>query len=367
MSDTTEPTRALTEMMLPQERFISGVVEPQRDSLHIWPKPLTHSKVLVKDLKARRRVTFTSVAGPNAAPGGSLAKAGQRIGGIDGWFTTLVSHQARRVTGNRQLLRQYMRASGVNFIPGKAFLPSQASAATDYATALSPLVSIRPNSRIVGGATAEALDPTTQFSSTWNSVVEATADRTPGEHQVEVAPCVQGLRLRFFVVGERAVGALVRVPLYVVGDGSTTTGELLEAELNRRAASTTLRAPQPEAQWDLLSSIRVTNESVLPHGQVQLLQLAPSEAARGNITVDVLEEISNSLANKAVDAMWALPGLGASGVDLIAKDLVTADDAVVTDVNPGTPVPQFLYPAYGKHRRVAVAMADQMVKSSGLY
>jgi len=173
---------------------------------------------------------------------------------------------------------------------------------------------------------------------------------------------VPGLDVQAYVVGGEVVGAVARLPFYVVGDGITSVGQLADDEIARRSPNEYLKTRQPEVTDAFLEPMGLTRLSVLPEGKLQFLTSVADTARGGGIAVDVLDLMGEELKDLAVDGLWAIPGLGAAAVDLVVPQLGTADGAVVLEVSAYANIMQFHYPSYGEPRKINDAVLEEVLE-----
>ncbi|MCT1605913.1 hypothetical protein M3B43_00980 [Nesterenkonia massiliensis] len=344
----------------PIRQFIAKTVEPQRKKLNTWDNPLATKSILLQDARKRRRTTPKNIGNSHL-----LMYKERLIGGatwVNGGVTTLVSQQAQHATQSLQLMRQYLKASDVAVLPGRTYHIDRYPAAHADMKSMQTAVTLRPTSaRVHGGTTVNITNPK-HFEGAWRKAAKACQGLRPLDQQVELEEYHPGVTLRLYVVGEEAVAAVVRVPLYVVGNGSSTIGALVDHEIQRRSACDYLAKAQPTVDDEFLQSVALTRETVPKAGEIVLLSHSGDRRA-GGISVDVLDKLDPQLHALAVDAMWAFPGLAASAVDILTPALDGAQQALVVDVDPHADIAEFLYPAYGEYRRVGLSILDHMIHS----
>lgn len=252
----------------------------------------------------RRRVTLKPV-GEHAQV---FVFGGVVVGGMDSAVTTLVSAHARRICADPQLLRRHLELQEVP-------LPGQPGAA-------------------------------------------------PGSLGGREAPTA----IRAFVVGDRVSASLLRIPATVLGDGSSTLDQLVQADAQARSKNalltgTGLPLSQEGSARSAVEELRrrgLDPESVPAEGAP--VQLAESlEIAAGGLTIDVTTTLPDALHELAVEAVMAVPGLSAVAVDLGVPDLESAEGAVVLGLLPEADISLAHLPAYGEPRDVAGAIADEIL------
>lgn len=344
------------------EDFIRDDVEPRREQLNTWRRLQTQREILLDDAKRRRKISAKNMNGTHV-----LWRSGKVIGGIDEPYTTLVSQQARRATASRQVAKQYLRASEVPVLPGREFHVSQFNSAERFWSQIAPsAVAVKPASAGASPGTTLGITTSQEFHVAWDKAAATMAHLRPTEHRIDVEAHQEGLLLRIYVVGEHAVAAVVRIPLYVIGDGKSTVGDLLDAVLDARDFCRYLRARRPVIDNDFLSPVCLDRNNVLPADTLRVLTQEADVETGGGLSVDVLGKLDPGLVQLAVDAVWAFPNLGAAAVDILTTSLNTSEGTYVLGVDTGADIAEFLYPAYGEPRRVGLAIYDDMIADAGL-
>ncbi|WP_312224677.1 N-acetylglutaminylglutamine synthetase [Stutzerimonas nitrititolerans] len=127
----------------------------------------------------------------------------------------------------------------------------------------------------------------------------------------------QGLDLRIVVIGYEVVAAAVRRPAEVIGDGSHSIGELIEAQSRRRQAATggESRIPLDEETQRCLRDADFELDSVLPQGE-RLAVRRTANLHTGGTLEDVTDQLHPVLKEAAVRAARALD-IPVVGLDLL--------------------------------------------------
>ncbi|NDL55476.1 hypothetical protein [Phytoactinopolyspora mesophila] len=207
--------------------------------------------------------------------------------------------------------RSLLDARGIPVPRWAVFAPTQYKRAERFAAQLGGRVSVRPARLRVGGRGAASAGAD-EFRSLWRRAVGAYETTKGGPVLVEEE--VTGQRLHVFVVD----GAVV--------------------------AATRFRGDDPAAVHRLISR----------------------ESSMTGEAVDVTDEVDPRVAELAVDALRAVPGLPYGGVDLVMPTADANDAgpprAVVTHLDPA-PAPVAHFPVHGPPRDVAGAILDHYVTS----
>lgn len=354
-------TVRLTGSPTPLERFIAEHVEPRYHELNRWNSTVSHLELLRKAAR-RKKIHIKKISATHRI----LFHSGVAVGGLDTSMTTLVSEQAVRVARSKQLVKRYLRASEVPAPRGKTFHISQTRAASSYMEHLGTAVTIKPAIADPREGVITALRNEAQFLDAWPRAAEACSAKGGLHQQIIVEQHCEGLDLRTYVVGERVVAAVVRIPLYIVGDGSSTVGELADAELDRREENAYLKPRRPEVTDEFLAPMSITHDQILPSGRIQILTPIADTRRGGGIAVDVLPLLGPELRELALDALWSVPGMGAAAVDILTPSLDSAAGAAVIELDPWADLVEFRQPAYGKGRMPHDHLMDQILKHAPL-
>ncbi|MBE1524877.1 hypothetical protein [Nesterenkonia lutea] len=338
------------------ETFIAEQLEPAFDQLHRWQNIMDHEMLLHRAAR-RKKMTITKINDSNVL----FFLAGMVVGGMDTVVTSLVSHQARRVSASKAMTKKYLQAAEVPTPRGRAINPTEFSRAVQHLKKSGGPVTVKPSAGRAGRGITTAVTTKEQLRQAWTSAMAARSATSSARYVIMVEEHRPGLDIRAYVVGETVVAAVARVPFYVIGDGLSTVGELAAAELERRRPNAYLSARQPRVTDAFLAPMGITMQTVPERGALQLLTPTADTARGGGLAVDVLELLSDELRDLAADGLLAVPGLGAGAVDMLAPDLGSAAEAVVLDVNPYANLMQFHYPAYGTARRVNDPIIDQLL------
>ncbi len=135
---------------------------------------------------------------------------------------------------------------------------------------------------------------------------------------------IAGADHRLMVIAGRFVGAFRREPSFIVGDGSRTVRELIDALNHHRSASLVRSGYLRPIPWDevLLSHLaaqQVSPDDVAPAGQRITLRSIANLSA-GGIATDVSAAVHPALRDM-VEQMAVSAGFGAAGFDYITQDI----------------------------------------------
>ncbi|MFC4025026.1 acylphosphatase [Oceanobacillus longus] len=161
---------------------------------------------------------------------------------------------------------------------------------------------------------------------------------------------------RVYVIEDKVIGAIKRIPANVVGNGKNTVQELINIKNQARKAnphlSTRLIKIDPEVE-EFLKNQQLSLDDILKNGDVIYLK-GKSNISSGGDSIDFTEEITPEMKSVAINAVKAVPGLNHAGIDLIAND----NEIVVIEINATAVIASHLFPMYGKPRNIPEAIID---------
>ena len=181
------------------------------------------------------------------------------------------------------------------------------------------------------------------------------------EDHIIVEKHLTGKDYRLYVVDREVVGAILRVPPNVVGDGVNTIEALIdiknkERELNPRLVSCPIKINQ-----ELVDFIRRSGYTLktVPEKGEQVFLSDKSNISIGGDPIDKLDELSDEMKTLAVNALRAIPNLPHGAVDMIIhEDDTGKQTGYIIELNPTAQLGGILFPIKGKARDIPKAIID---------
>lgn len=164
------------------------------------------------------------------------------------------------------------------------------------------------------------------------ALTEAVEHARHFDRDVLLEEYVAGDDLRLVVIDDEVVAAAVRRPASVVGNGSATISELIEAQSRRRRAATGGEASIP-VDADTLGAIAAAGlglDDILPTGEELQVRRTANLHTGGTID-DVTDRVHPTLVDVAIRAAQAID-IPVTGIDLIVPD-VEGDEHVFIEAN----------------------------------
>ncbi len=219
----------------------------------------------------------------------------------------------------------FLKKLGYPTIPGKTFFRADwaktlgskrdIDAAYHYAVKLGFPVIVKPNSGSQGGAVALAHNKRDFYA--------AIRAALKGDKVALVQKYVRGSDYRVVVLDDRVISAYERIPLSVVGDGSSSIQTLLKQKQKGFIASsrdTQLKADDPRIARKLAHQ-KLSMRSVPKKGEKVFL-LDNANLSSGGDSVDVTNHIHPAFKKIAISLTKEM-GLRICGVDLMIEGSIT--------------------------------------------
>jgi len=182
--------------------------------------------------------------------------------------------------------------------------------------------------------------------------------------EVIVEKFISGSDYRFLVINYKLAAVAKRLPAMVVGDGVSSIKKLIQAvnsDPNRGAGhEKNLTAIKiDDTTQKILDANKLTQESVLPSGQVLFLK-DTANISTGGTSTDVTHLVHPANVFMA-ERIAALLDLDICGIDVISSGIenpVTEKNGAVLEVNASPGLRMHLNPANGMPRNVAKPIVD---------
>lgn len=280
------------------------------------------------------------------------------IGTQHGMVTSLTASTAVRVAKDKSLTKMVLRRSNVHTPDGGSFPPSEFSCAAEVVQAGGGPWVVKPADARAGEGITTGVHTTTGLEEAWEKAgISLSRNTSPILLEKEV----DGVDLRVFVVQGRAVGAAVRVPAFLVGDGKRTSSELLTLLNKSRRKNAYIGSKSVVVDAAVLARQEVRSVDDVLRADSVLFLNSTANIHKGGVSVDVTDLVSGEIMRLAEAACCAVPGLGVAGVDILVPDLGSTEGAKVIELNASANSAINQYPTFGEGRDVTAAIVRAMV------
>jgi|SRR5690625_5122352 len=178
---------------------------------------------------------------------------------------------------------------------------------------------------------------------------------------VIVEQYIPGDDLRLYVVDDKVVGAIKRIPPNIIGDGINSIEALIELKNEERSLNPRLVSCPIKLDKELIEYIGRAGKDLksVPEQGEQIYLSDKANISLGGDPVDVLDNLTEDIKQTAVQAMQSISGLTHGAVDmLISKDSSGEKKGYVIELNPTSQLGGILFPISGKARDIPAAVMD---------
>lgn len=272
-------------------------------------------------------------------------------------YTDRTAAISESVSKDKELTKVLLRNCGVPVPEGRPV--ADAEDAWDAAERMGLPVVVKPRDADYGDGVALKLNNHDQV------IAAYAAAREKSEH-VLVEKFVNGREHRLLIVDGRLVAAVRREPPRVVGDGTSTIRQLVDAANQDPRRGTDHRTflkkiNMNEVALQVLADQGYTPESVPPAGAEVLIR-RNSHVWDGGTTTDVTDVVHPEIVERAIEAT-RIVNLDVAGLDVIAEDItrpLEEQGGVILEINAAPSLRMHLEPTVGQPRPVGEAIINSM-------
>lgn len=267
-----------------------------------------------------------------------------------GLVTAAVGFNAETVCRSKSLTKEILALAGLPVPRGARFGREAQSEAWEYSRAFDGPVVVKPLFGSKGQGVSTDILTKDQFDSAWLGALKSHSGDLLIEEQVE------GLDTRAFVIGDELVGAVTRIPPFVVGDSGMTIAELVEKSLMNRSKNAYLQRFGIRVDERILANQGLGLHTPVDDGRIVFLN-GTNNVSQGGYSVDTTDVLSDEFKNLAIEAVRAIPNLQLGGVDIISKSF-DVDSSYFIEMNADAAIWLHQYPSYGVSRPLAREILD---------
>lgn len=224
-----------------------------------------------------------------------------------------------------------------------------------------PMV-LKPNTGSMGRGVFAGIETFEELRSAYNYL-----SKERKEKQLIIEEFHRGEDYRLLVVGTQVVGAVKRIPAFVVGDGKSSVEELIRSKNQIRSRNPFLGTGLIKIDREVLECLTVMNlelSSVPSKGRRVILRKVANASAGGDV-IDVTDVIPSQIKEAAVKAVSVLPNIHIAGVDVLFNDSGRGDqEYVIIEINSRPQIGVNMYPSIGTGRDAPKAIVDYFFPES---
>lgn len=307
----------------------------------------------------RQGLTITNTLGKHH----TVKRGDKVVGGFEMNLTSLTSHEALRASYSIPLSKRYFHLMSVPTPVAQSYSAEEYPRALDDFRRIDRPATVKPATGRHGDGITRAVRNEQDFRVAWEQAVQYRHDPPLADPTIVVEEHLDGLDIRAYVVGEQVVSAVARLPLFCIGDGTSTLRELATAVERSRLSNPLLGRFEVDFER-YLSRTFESPDATSDSGVVY--QLSPNvHMEQGGVTVDVTDQLGEELADLAINAAWSIPGNHSCSVDLNTPSIHSAEGAFVLHIDAKSSFTVHHYPWMGRGRQVAGAILRTMASVSG--
>lgn len=259
-----------------------------------------------------------------------------------------------KICRHKHLTKEYLLKANVPTPDGKLFdknTPNEEI--VSYANSLGYPLVIKPSDGTGGRGVIANIKNESEFK---NALSYVRVDLKYPE--VIVEKFFEGTDHRLYVVDNKVVGAIIRIPANVVGDGKKTIRELIHSRTKERDKNPALFSRAIKIDKELLNMLEEKgyNLNSVPKNGERVFLKSKANVSSGGDSVDVTDELTDEIKEIAIRAVAAIPDLKNAGVDIIVDK--EKNTGTIIEINTQASINSHLFPIEGVARDVPKEIID---------
>lgn len=263
-----------------------------------------------------------------------------------------VSNVAAKICRNKNRTKNELMKSGIN-VPQGALLTDKKEIIS-FAENIGYPVVIKP----VSGSMGKGVYVNIKNKAELQTVLEEL-ENTNKNKELIIEKYYPGKEYRVYVVGDKVVGAINRVPANVIGDGIHTIKELIELKNKERKKNPYLAKKPIKVDNQILTLLKKNgyNLDSIPNKGEQVFLREKSNLSQGGDPIEATDELSDSVKQLAVNALKVLPSIDHAGLDIIVNPN-NRNEGTVIEINSKPEIAFHVFPLSGEPKDVPGAIID---------
>ncbi|NMA74772.1 MAG: ATP-grasp domain-containing protein [Bacteroidales bacterium] len=265
-----------------------------------------------------------------------------------------VTKEAFDICDNKELTKQYLRKLNVPVPEGKMFTnKSDKKEIGDYAEKIGFPVVLKPTD----GNAGKGVFANIQDRESLLSLVDHVQNEL-GFKEILVERFIQGNEYRIFVIEDRVLGAMIRRPASVLGDGVHTISQLIDKKNKIRKTNPHLTSRLIKVDREVIDLLNRSDYSLksIPEKGARIYLRTKSNLSAGGDSIDVTDQLTPELKEIVINAGKAIPGLAHYGVDMIVDE--ERNTGTILEVNARPGIGGHMFPVEGQPRDFAKEIID---------
>lgn len=280
-------------------------------------------------------------------------------------FSSKAPFSMVKVTADKHLAKQIMKANGISVPDGAVFTGQKLSKIPEFAKDKYPLV-LKPN----WGSHGDHVQVDIRNQEALVKAIKKFCNETSNDTPFILEDFKPWREHRFLITALGEFAVVLRDPASVVGDGLNSVFKLVSQE-------NYLRKRKKESGASSLCQIVLDDEvrryldqqgkswEDVPQRGVKFYLRQESNLAKGGMAIDITKRVHPSFLEVAKKALASFPGLPCVGLDILAEDIsyeAKDNNYVIIEANSSPGLAMHTYPSFGNPENVAAMIANVMFK-----
>ncbi|MEK3906138.1 ATP-binding protein [Oceanobacillus sp. FSL W7-1309] len=265
-----------------------------------------------------------------------------------------VSKEAINICNDKNKTRDYLTKAKVPTPTGKGFVAgSENDEIIQFADSIGYPLVLKPTKGLQGKGVIVNIKDKRELEEALVHVREKLNFK-----DVIIEEFVQGEDCRIYVIEDKVIGAVSRVPANVVGDGKNTIRQLIDYKNKIRNNNPNHYRRSIAIDDELVSYIKsegFTLDSIPSKGKRVFLKKT-SNISSGGEPIDITDDLSPEIIDTAINAAKSIPGLVQCAVDMLVNR--ETSEAAVIEVNSKPLIGLHLFPEEGEARDIPKSIID---------
>ncbi|MDE5415821.1 acylphosphatase [Alkalihalobacterium chitinilyticum] len=267
----------------------------------------------------------------------------------------LVTKEAVEICRNKEKTKELLDNANVPVPQGRQFLAdTPIQQMTSYAESIGFPVVLKPTTGSLGrGVYANIVDTHELKEAIEGLRTEFNYD----EYIIE--KFIAGNEYRVYVVNDKVISAVNRIPANITGDGNNTINKLIEIKNLEKKENPYLLGKKIKIDNEIMKMLNKKGyslDSIPPKGETIYLR-EKSNVSMGGDPIDATDILTDEVKKVAVNTVKAIPDLYHAGIDVII-DPEDPKKCTVIEVNATAEISMHVFPLLGQARDVPRAIID---------
>lgn len=266
-----------------------------------------------------------------------------------------VDKKAIKIGVNKLSTKQHLVKHKISVPEGKRYFKNETvEEIIDYAKRIGFPVVIKPTNGDQGVGVIANIQNVTQFKKDLIKTRQRFKDILVEKH-------VFGEEYRLFVLEDKVLAVIKRIPANIIGDGHRTIQELIDRKNKVRKENPRLTTCLIKVDEEIHKNLQLkslTLDSILSENE-QVFLRENSNISTGGDSVEVTDELPEEVKQVAIDTVASFPNLKHAGVDIIVnEDPEIKAAGFVLEVNVIPQIGSLVFPMYGNAKDIPKALID---------